>query len=98
MSLIIDPEQNEIHALKNAVQWTERDVLEVGCGDGRLASRVAGLGASVTAIDPEVELVRSAGFNSQNVADQAIRFSIGDGQQLPFSGESFDIVVLGWAL
>ena len=98
MSIQIDPEQNEIRALKKAVQWTERDVLEVGCGDGRLAGRVAGLGASVTAIDPGIELVRSAGIAPKEIPNQNIRYTIGDGQQLPFSGESFDIVVLGWAL
>jgi ubiquinone/menaquinone biosynthesis C-methylase UbiE len=98
MPLHVDPDQNEIRELKSAALWTARDVLEIGCGDGRLARRVAGLGASVTAIDPDVELVRSARVDSLEFPDQRARYFVGDGQQLPFSSETFDVVLFGWSL
>jgi ubiquinone/menaquinone biosynthesis C-methylase UbiE len=98
MSFEIDPEQNEIRALKEAALWAGRDVLEIGCGDGRLVRRVAGLGASVTAIDPNAELVRSAAVKAPESPDQRTRFVVGDGRRLPFSDETFDIVLFGWSL
>ena len=98
MAFEVDPERNEIRELKQAALWTGRDVLEIGCGDGRLARRVAGLGASVTAIDPDDELVRSAVVKALESPDQRLRYVIGDGQRLPFCGETFDIVIFGWSL
>jgi 2-polyprenyl-3-methyl-5-hydroxy-6-metoxy-1,4-benzoquinol methylase len=41
MPLRIDPEQNEIRALKSAANWRGKEVLEVGCGNGRLTLRLA---------------------------------------------------------
>jgi SAM-dependent methyltransferase len=66
--------------------------LEVGCGPGELASRVAGeLGADVVAVDISdrmVELARGSGVNA----------IVGDVQDLPFDDESFDCVVAAWML
>ena len=98
MSFEIDPEQNEIRALKEAALWAGRLVLEIGGGDGRLARRVAGLGASVTAIDPREGLVRSAVVKALESPSRRTRYVVGDGRRLPFSDESFDIGIFGWSL
>jgi SAM-dependent methyltransferase len=59
-----------------------RSVLDVGCGDGQIASRVMALksGLKIQGIDP---LVRP---------DTAIEVTAFDGQELPFADESFDYV------
>jgi ubiquinone/menaquinone biosynthesis C-methylase UbiE len=98
MALDVDPEQNEIRELTQAALWTDRNVLEIGCGDGRLARRVAGLGASVTAIDPNAELVSSAAAKAPESPDQRTRYVVADGRRLPFSDEAFDRVIFGWSL
>ena len=68
------------------------DVLEVGCGRGELAARVATeLGATVVAIDQSarmVEVARGAGVDAH----------LGDVQDLPFGDASFDCVVAAWML
>ncbi len=97
MALDVDPEQNEIRELGRAAQWSDRDVLEIGCGDGRLARRLAGLGASVAAIDPNAELVSSA-VKALESPSQRTRYVVGDGRRLPFSDENFDILIFGWSL
>jgi len=98
MSFQVDPQKREIRELKAAASWAERDVLEIGCGDGRLARRLAGLGASVTAIDTDTQLVESALVNSPGSPSQRVLYSVGDARQLPFAAEAFDNVVFGWSL
>jgi SAM-dependent methyltransferase len=68
------------------------DVLEVGCGEGELAERVArDLTARVVAVDQSermVELARARGVDAR----------LGDVQRLPFDDGSFDVVVAAWML
>lgn len=98
MSHIIDQEQTEIRSLEDALDWVEKEVLEIGCGDGRLARRLAGLYASLTAIDPDADLIKAAAQNLVQPDQRPIRYCVADGRRLPFAPESFDIVVFGWSL
>jgi SAM-dependent methyltransferase len=67
-------------------------VLEVGCGRGELAERIAReVGADVTAVDQSermVELTRARGLDAR----------IGDVQHLPFPAGEFDCAVAAWML
>jgi ubiquinone/menaquinone biosynthesis C-methylase UbiE len=67
-------------------------VLEVGCGTGEFAERVAAeLGAEVAAIDISarmVELSRARGIDAR----------VADLKELPFEDASFDVAVANWVL
>ena len=69
-----------------------RRYLEVGCGPGDMAARVADeLGIDVVALDISprmVELARERGVDAR----------VGDVQELPFEGASFDCAVAAWML
>jgi SAM-dependent methyltransferase len=69
-----------------------RRVLEVGCGRGELAERIAReLGADVAAIDSSprmVELTRSRGIDAE----------LADAAALPFADGAFDCTVAAWML
>jgi SAM-dependent methyltransferase len=69
-----------------------RRVLEIGCGPGELAARIAAeLDAEVIAVDiaPRmVELARSRGVDAR----------VGDVQSLPFDDASFDVAAAVWML
>lgn len=69
-----------------------RRLLEVGCGEGELAARVAGeLCAEVIAVDQSermVELARRRGVDAR----------VGDVQELDLPAHSFDCVVAAWVL
>ena len=57
MTIRSDPENNEIRALGDLVDFSGKHVLEIGCGDGRLTWRYAEAAAHVTAIEPFEEAV-----------------------------------------
>jgi SAM-dependent methyltransferase len=69
-----------------------KTVLEVGCGRGELAARIAAeLDATVVALDQSermVELARGAGVDAR----------VADVQELPFPESSFDCAVAAWML
>src|SRR5512133_3550121 len=99
MTIKVDPEENEIQALRQiGVDWKNKRVLEIGCGDGRLTVRLARLGAHIQAIDPDAESIRAARSSKpKRFADQ-IRYSVGSATQLKSKSESFDIVAFAWSL
>jgi hypothetical protein len=78
-------------ALDELVDVHGRDVLDVGCGEGELARRLAQAGARVIGLDPlavAIERARDAG-----PASAAARFVEGSAEALPFPAASFDVVV-----
>jgi SAM-dependent methyltransferase len=63
-------------------------VLEVGCGEGRVARDLASRNHSVVAIDSSRFLV-----NEARAADPEAAYLVGDGTLLPFPDARFDVVV-----
>ena len=71
---------------------TALDALDVGCGTGFLSLELAGRGHRVTGIDFAPQMLAEA---RKKAAGQgvAVRFEEGDAEQLPFPGDSFDLVM-----
>jgi SAM-dependent methyltransferase len=88
---VAGPDAREV-AFAAVADVAPAQVLEVGCGWGAFAARVADeLGAAVTAIDLSprmVELARERGVHAR----------VGDVQDLPFAASSFDVAVANWML
>ena len=99
MTIRVDPERNEIRALKGVGSWHGKQVLEIGCGDGRLTLRLASLGARVIhAIDPSADLIRTARKNLPTKLAKQILYKVGSAKELKFPSNSYDIVVFSWVL
>jgi 2-polyprenyl-3-methyl-5-hydroxy-6-metoxy-1,4-benzoquinol methylase len=98
MTLRIDPEENELEALRAVTDWRGRQVLEIGCGEGRLTRRLARLGARVAAIDPDAKLIETARAALTTRLARRISFRAGSAERLPFGDGEFDVVVFAWAL
>ena len=62
--------------------------LDLGCGEGRIARRLAALGHSVVGLDSSATLVRLA-----RESDPGGEYMLGDAAALPFGDGSFDLVV-----
>jgi ubiquinone/menaquinone biosynthesis C-methylase UbiE len=98
MSLQKDPEGNETKSLYDSVDFTNKRVLEIGCGEGRLTWRYAGSARLTAGIDPDGDSLRAA--MQDRPADLLGRavFVRASALHLPFRKETFDIAVLAWSL
>jgi len=98
MTLRIDPEKNEVHALKEITDWRGKRVLEIGCGDGRLTRRLANLGAYVDALDPNKETISTAKKELPERLANHVKYRVGSTEKLKYPNQTFEIVVFSWVL
>lgn len=100
MTVLLDPQGAEITALQNLVDFTDRRVLEIGCGDGRLTWRYAGMAAHVTAIDPDPERIAAAKEACPRSLRHKVDFRLSRLQAFSYNKESprFEIALLSWSL
>jgi ubiquinone/menaquinone biosynthesis C-methylase UbiE len=73
-------------------------VLDLGCGDGRLALGAARYASSVVGIDPDAPLIATARARAKEAGLTNVRFEVGAGQSLDPADGSFDVVILSWTL
>ncbi len=100
MAIRIDPENNETNALFDMADFSGQNVLEIGCGDGRVTWRYADKAARVTAIDPSARQIAVArqqlpGPLQDQVEFQDIAFEDFAATSAP---SAFDIVILSYSL
>ena len=69
-----------------------RAVLDLGCGDGRLAVRLAAAGARVVGLDADPTMPRVAASRA-TAAGVSVQFATGRAEALPFTAGRFDVVV-----
>jgi ubiquinone/menaquinone biosynthesis C-methylase UbiE len=70
----------------------DRDVLDVGCGDGTYAVELAERGARVRAVDPSEPMLAAARARAEGCGAR-IAFEKGRAQALPLPDASVDLVV-----
>jgi 2-polyprenyl-3-methyl-5-hydroxy-6-metoxy-1,4-benzoquinol methylase len=100
MGIRTDPEGNETRALFDLADIDGADVLEIGCGDGRLTWRYADRAAHVTAIDPFQDAIARA----KRQLSAALRTRV-DLRHVAFEDfaaasepDAFDVAILSWSL
>lgn len=80
------------------VSFRGKDVLEVGCGNGRLTFQYAPVARRVVAIDPSVKAISEARRNTPKELSSRINFRVGRGERLAFPDETFDLAFFSWSL
>jgi cyclopropane fatty-acyl-phospholipid synthase-like methyltransferase len=100
MTIQLDPEGHEIAALFDLVDLGGKDVLEIGCGDGRLTWRYAERASRVIAIEPfENAIERAKERIPESVMDKVELRHVGFEDFASTSEPSaFDVVILSWSL
>jgi ubiquinone/menaquinone biosynthesis C-methylase UbiE len=94
----MDPDEMETRVIHELVDFTDTDVLDVGCGDGRMTWRFAAPTRSVLGIDPLPDSVDAARSAIPYELRAKVRFQQGDISTTCLPPASFDIVVVSWSL
>ena len=98
MSSPIDPEGTEITVIHELVDFSGADVLEVGCGDGRLTWRYGAEAATVLAMDLNGEKIERATEAVPAWLRSKVSFLVADIAKVELSPHSYDIAILSHSL
>lgn len=100
MSIQLDPEGHEIAALFDLVDLEAKDVLEIGCGDGRLTWRYAERAAHVTAIEPFSDAIERArdGIPEALTGKVDLRHVAFEDFATASWPSTLDVAILSWSL
>lgn len=74
------------------IDWSEKDVLDLGCAGGFMAEAIASKNSNVTGIDPAADAISAAKRRAASIG-QDINYAVGVGEALPYTDASFDAVV-----
>lgn len=98
MSIEKDSERNESNYLHQFADFTNKRVLEVGCGEGRMTWQYAKKTHTTIGIDTDTDALRVAKVDRPADLEHKVLFTSAASEYLPFSKETFDIAVLAWSL
>lgn len=105
MTVDLDPEGNELAALLDFTgNLSGKQVLEVGCGDGRMTWLYAHQAAHVVGIDPDADSIADARLNAPDDLAGRVKFHAASVEEYASTCRSlerpprFDLAVLAWSL
>jgi ubiquinone/menaquinone biosynthesis C-methylase UbiE len=98
MGYRIDPEGNETRILHELIDFRDKDVLEIGCGDGRMTWRYATLAQSVLALDPNAGRIEQGIAATPAALRPVVTFQVADITEVSLPEEAFDVAILSWSL
>ena len=98
MAVRLDPEEVESRVIHELIDFGGRDVLEIGCGDGRLTWRYAHEAASVLAIDPKESEVAAARESTPDSLKSIVSFQVADITSIELPESAYDLVITSWSL
>ncbi|MFW9854371.1 MAG: class I SAM-dependent methyltransferase [Candidatus Thorarchaeota archaeon] len=86
------PEGIILEVFDDIITFKGKNILEIGCGDGRLTFKFSGLAKRVIAIDPDRKDVERALHTSSQPLSSKLDFQVATGEFLPFVPYAFDII------
>jgi ubiquinone/menaquinone biosynthesis C-methylase UbiE len=98
MPVLLDPEEAETRVLHALIDFTEKDVLEIGCGDGRMTWRFAASARSVIALDPVAQSIADAQVAASAQSRSNVIFQVADITTAKLPPATFDVAVFSWSL
>ena len=100
MTMKEDPQGTETKIIHEFVDFADKQVLEIGCGDGRVTWRYAELAAGVVGIDPDEEDIAVAVEARPEKLKDRVAFIAQDleAYQPPKGYPGFDVAILSWSL
>lgn len=84
--------ENDVHHITRLVAIDNNDVLELGCGDGRITFPLAEKAASITAIDIDAEAIENALIRNRF---EHVSFLVENIETMQL-GRKFDVILSTW--
>jgi len=97
-SLLRPPAVDELREYGGIGLVRRKRVIDVGCGDGRMALGCAPYASEVVGVDPDPSAIRLARAKAHQLGAANAKFKVGVAQELPFADGYFDVVILSWTL
>ena len=98
MSALVEPrldaDGSERRAIRELVDFSGKDVLEIGCGNGRVTWSYAASAASVLAVDPRQRDIEQARQRTPQSLRGRVRFAAADATALELAAGAFTVAVL----
>jgi predicted RNA methylase len=98
MAMVVDPDGVELETILGLVDLRERQVVEVGCGDGRLSFACAQAGARVFGFDPDEEAIEVARAETPRNLRKRVSFEVADAAEIDLPSRKFDLALFSWSL
>ena len=95
---LLDPEGLETRVLHGLVDFRGKDVLEIGCGDGRMTWRYADAAASVLAFDPDEPSIAAAREETPERLNAKVDFRVAGMMDIDLADAAYDVGVLSWSI
>jgi ubiquinone/menaquinone biosynthesis C-methylase UbiE len=98
MTARLDPEEAETRIIHDLIDFAGKDVLDVGCGDGRMTWRFAEQTRSVLGLDPLAASIEQARLDTPAHLRSKVTFQVADITTAQLPAAAFDVVALSWSL
>ena len=93
-----DPEGRETDVIHRLVDFHGKDVLEVGCSDGRMTWRFLDASASVLAFDPDEAAIALAIQETPVALKDKVEFRVADMMKIQLEPATCDVGVFAWSI
>lgn len=97
-AVLRDPENSEVANLRRHAELDQRQVLEIGCGSGRLTRLLMTYTASIIGIDPCLADLQTARREPTPHTASRMICAAAPAETLPFAKQSFDTALFSWSL
>lgn len=88
----------ELRRLRALPFFRDKDVLDIGTGNGRLAWLIAPLARSIVGLDPDPAGIAEARREARRRGLRNVRFEVSAGQELRVDTERYDTALFSWSL
>ena len=93
-----DPEEAETGVIHDLIDFRGKDVLEIGCGNGRMTWRFAHEAASVLALDPKEAEIAAARERTPDALKSTIYFQVAGIGAIDLPEGLYDVAIISWSL
>ncbi len=94
----IDPDGVETRVIHELIDFVGKDVLEIGCGEGRMTWRFADAAASVLAFDPDDSAIATAREQTPDALKAKLSFRVADITNIKLTQGAYGVAVFPWSI